>query len=97
MEKINKSYRMGEEQAHILKDVDLALEPQAIVISDKPAGTEGAEAGKAVEVRPTWSRRLELPFRVDADKANAKFENGILRIELPRTEKAGPRRIAIAG
>ena len=78
------------------KDVDLSLEPQAIVISDKPAGTEGAEAGKAVEVRPTWSRRLELPFRVDADKANAKFENGILRIELPRTEKAGPRRIAIA-
>ena len=26
MEKINKSYRMGEEQAHILKDVDLSLE-----------------------------------------------------------------------
>ena len=78
-------------------DVDLSLEPQAIVISDKPAGVEGAETGKAVEVRPAWSRRLELPFRVDADKANAKFANGILRIELPRAEKTGVRRIAIEG
>ncbi len=78
------------------KDIDLSLEPQAIVISDKPATPEGEE-GKPVEVRPAWSRRLELPFRVDADKANAKFTNGILRIELPKTEKTGPRRIAIAG
>lgn len=77
------------------KDIDLALEPQAVVISDKPA--ESAEAGAAAEATPAWSRRLELPFRVDADKANAKFTNGILRIELPKADKSGVRRIAIAG
>lgn len=69
------------------KDVDLTLEAQAVVIADRPAAE-----GKA----PAWSRRVELPFRVDAAKANAKFENGILRVELPRAEADGVRRIAIA-
>ena len=79
------------------KDVELSLEPQAVSIADHPAETTDAETGKATEAQPTWSRRLELPFRVDADKANAKFTNGILRIELPRAEKTGVRRIAIEG
>lgn len=79
------------------KDVSLTLEPQAVVVADKPAETTDPATGKAVEVRPAWSRRLELPFRVNADKANAKFENGILRIELPKAEADGVRHIAIQG
>lgn len=79
------------------KDVSLTLEPQAVVVADKPAETTDPATGKAVEDRPAWSRRLELPFRVNADKANAKFENGILRIELPKAEADGVRHIAIQG
>ena len=79
------------------KDVELSLEPQAVSIADHPAETTDAETGKAAEAQPAWSRRLELPFRVNADKVNAKFANGILRIELPRAEKTGVRRIAIEG
>ena len=80
------------------KDVDLTLEPQAVVLSDKPAVPADVDSGTAsADPTPAWSRRLELPFRVDADKANAKFANGILRIELPKAEKSGARRIAIAG
>ena len=79
------------------KDIELTLEPQAVILADKPAETADAETGKATETQPAWSRRLELPFRVDAEKANAKFTNGILRVELPRAEKAGVRHIAIEG
>ena len=79
------------------KDIDLSLEPQAVRIADRPAETVDHETGKPVEARPAWSRRLELPFRVDADKVTAKFTNGILRIELPRSEAAGIRRISIEG
>ena len=77
------------------KDVELALEPQAIVIADKPAETTDAATGKAEAAQPAWSRRLELPFRVNADKANARFTDGILRIELPKAETTGVRHIAI--
>lgn len=79
------------------KDVTLSLEPQAVVVADKPAEETDPKTGKPVEVRPAWSRRLELPFRVNADKANAKFENGILRVELPKAEADGVRHIAIQG
>lgn len=77
------------------KDVALTLEAQAVVIADRPATVD--VNGKPVEApTPKWSRRLDLPFRVDADKANAKFENGVLRIELPRAVSESVRHIAIA-
>ena len=71
-------------------EVSLALEPQAVTVADKPAAEEGKEPQQ-----PAWSRRLDLPFRVNADKANAKFTDGILRIELPKEDAAGVKHIAI--
>ena len=74
-------------------DVDLSLEPQAVIIAGKKAKVEGEGGGE--ERQPTWSRRLDLPFRINPEKANAKFTNGILRIEWPKAEAAGVRKIAI--
>lgn len=80
------------------KDVDLTLEPQAVVIADRPAPVTNGESGQVAEpARPAWSRRIELPFRVNAEKANARFKDGILRVELPKAETEGVRKIAIAG
>ena len=79
------------------KDIELSLEPQAVLIADKPAETADGAPGKPTETQPAWSRRIELPFRTDAEKANAKFTNGILRIELPKAEKSGIRHITIEG
>lgn len=78
-------------------DVDLSLEPQAVIIAGKKAKVEGEGEGEGggEERQPTWSRRLDLPFRINPEKANAKFTNGILRIELPKAEAAGVRKIAI--
>ena len=46
-----------------------------------------------------WSgqfrRTVTLPFEVDADKAEATFEHGIVRITLPKAEWAKPQKIAI--
>ena len=45
----------------------------------------------------TFCRTLKLPGEVDADKVEAKLEQGVLRVVLPKSEKARPRRIAIKG
>ncbi len=71
-------------------DVELTLEPQAVTIAGKAPETTDTK-----EKTPTWSRRIDLPFRVNAEKANAKFANGILRIELPKSEATGVHKIAI--
>jgi HSP20 family protein len=42
-----------------------------------------------------FARTLVLPFRVDAEKAAARFERGILVLELPRPAADKPRQIKI--
>ena len=83
------------------KDVELTLEPQSVTIADRPPeqaqGESSGAPAQAEKREPAWRRRLELPFRVDQTRANAKFTNGILRIELPRAESTLARRIAIEG
>lgn len=44
-----------------------------------------------------FSRSIELPFRVDVGKVEAKCDKGILTISLPRAEADKPRKIAIQG
>jgi HSP20 family protein len=43
----------------------------------------------------SFERSFRLPRSVDSDKVNAKFENGLLTIEIPKSEKAKKREIAI--
>lgn len=40
---------------------------------------------------------LALPFPVDADRAEAGYEGGILTIQLPKAEAMRPKRIAVKG
>jgi HSP20 family protein len=43
----------------------------------------------------TFSRAVQLPFRVDADKVQAHFNNGTLEIEPQRLEADRPKKIEI--
>jgi HSP20 family protein len=42
-----------------------------------------------------FSRAIQLPFRVDPEKVQARFNNGILEIELKRLEADRPKKIEI--
>jgi HSP20 family protein len=42
-----------------------------------------------------FQRVVTLPVPVDADKVEAKLENGVLLLTLPKAETARPRRIAV--
>jgi HSP20 family protein len=43
----------------------------------------------------SFHRSLSLPVSVDADKAEAKFENGILQLTLPKAEAIRPKQIKV--
>jgi HSP20 family protein len=43
-----------------------------------------------------FSRTIVLPFRVDAEKVAARFDRGMLMLELPRPEEDKPRHIRVA-
>ncbi len=42
-----------------------------------------------------FSRSLQLPDHVDVDKVEAKIENGLLRIRLPKSEEVKPKTIQV--
>lgn len=42
-----------------------------------------------------FTRAVELPFRIDAEKVQARFSKGVLTVSLPRSDQDKPRKIAV--
>jgi HSP20 family protein len=43
-----------------------------------------------------FTRTVELPFTVDSERVEAKFNNGVLHVMLPRVEEEKPRKITVS-
>ena len=81
------------------EDVDITVENGTVTISGRTADERKAEEGSYVlqEIRRgSFSRSVTLPNGLEPDKANATFENGILRLEIPKAEQVKPRQIKIS-
>jgi HSP20 family protein len=75
-------------------DVTLTIEGDRLTITGElPAPEEGA--AQPAGVTRKFERVLTLPYRVDAEAADAKVEHGILELRLPRVAGELPQRIAI--
>ncbi len=42
-----------------------------------------------------FTRTIELPYQIEADKVGARLHNGVLEITLPRAEAEKPRKISL--
>lgn len=81
------------------EDVDITVENGTVTISGRTAEERSAEEGSYVvqEIRRgSFSRSVTLPNGLEPDKATATFENGILRLEIPKAEQVKPRQIRIS-
>ncbi len=43
----------------------------------------------------TFSRSIELPAPINAEKISAQYTNGVLRVTLPKSEEAKPKEITV--
>ena len=71
------------------KEIELQLTENSIVLSaQRKAGREVEEEGKYLSEMSLskFRRSMTLPFEVIPEKAEAKFEQGVLHIEVPKME-----------
>jgi HSP20 family protein len=80
-------------------DIGITVHQDTLTIAVREDGereqTEGERVYREVR-RSRGSRTITLPSGLDLDAATASFENGMLRLSLPRAEQAKPRQIAIS-
>lgn len=79
-------------------DIDLQVKEDVLTISgERKAPDVGDDAiwHRRERSYGRFSRTIQLPFRVDPEKVEARFRDGVLEIELHRPEQDKPRRIEI--
>jgi len=78
--------------------IDISVLGDSVTISGK---REPAEVRKDVTFHRrerelgSFSRTMQLPFRIEAEDVKAEFKNGVLELRLPRANADKPRRIAV--
>ncbi len=60
-----------------------------------PELPEGGNFDRQERFAGNFSRRVQLPYRVDPDKVEATYSKGILEVRLPRHEADKPKQIAV--
>lgn len=85
--------------------IAITVEKNTVTLSGKAAPVSPDSPSTSTSASTTWylqelprgtfSRTLTLPFEVDAARADATFDNGLLRLTLPKRESAKARQIRI--
>jgi HSP20 family protein len=75
-------------------DVTLNLRDDVLTLEGKRE-PENGNWQRRERAYGTFSRAVQLPFRIDPDEVQARFDNGVLEVELERLEADRPKKIEI--
>jgi HSP20 family protein len=80
-------------------DVNISLQEDVLTLvgARRPKQEQDTNWQRRERAYGTFSRAIQLPFQVDPDKVQARFNNGILEIEMERLEADRPKKIQIRG
>jgi len=81
------------------EDVEITLEGGTVTLSASSREERSEEEGSYLvrEIRRgAVTRSIALPEGLESDKASATFENGLLRLRIPRAEQVKPHKITIS-
>ena len=80
------------------KEVEVSVEDSTLTVSGTREFTQETDEQNYHRVERRYgqfSRSITLPQTVDAEKVEASFDKGVLTIDIPKTEKARPKRIEV--
>jgi len=78
------------------EDVEITLEGDTLTIKgERPAPLENVDYVLQERTHGKFQRTLNINIPVDADKAEAKYENGLLTLTVPKAEAVKPKTIQV--
>jgi HSP20 family protein len=81
------------------EDIEISLHDGALTISGerkREKSSNGETAQRSERYVGTFRRSIALPSRVDPSKVSATYQDGILKVTLPKTEEAKPKQIQVS-
>ncbi|MEM7581938.1 MAG: Hsp20/alpha crystallin family protein [Acidobacteriota bacterium] len=81
------------------EDIDVSIEDNVLTVSGERKFEDASDNGTFRRVERaygTFRRSFTLPRGVDSSKVEAKFENGVLTLDIPKSEVARSRKITVA-
>ena len=81
------------------EDVSITVEDNELTIRGERRAESRAEDDHVVRMERTFGtfyRSIRLPRTVDESKIKATFDDGVLTVNLPKTEKSRPKTITIS-
>lgn len=78
------------------QDLKIDLRESVLTLTGHVTAPDSAESDVLREYQSgTFFRQFTLSERIDQTKIDAKLTDGVLRLELPKVEKARPRQITV--
>ena len=80
------------------EDIDISLHDGTLTISGEreQESSNGETAQRTERYVGSFRRSIALPTRVDSSKVTATYEDGILKVTLPKAEEAKPKQIQVS-
>jgi HSP20 family protein len=79
-------------------DVNISLQDEVLTLEgsrEPQLGERDVKWHRRERAYGSFTRTIQLPFRVDPEKVQARYANGVLEIELERGEADRPKKIEI--
>lgn len=98
------AYRRGDEIVLLFdlpgidpKSIDLTVDQHVLTVraERQPESEEGVETIASERPRGTFMRRVFLGDTLDTDRIAAEYHDGVLRLTIPVSERAKPRKIEV--
>jgi HSP20 family protein len=100
IQETDDSYRIQVELPGLSKeDIQITLENNVLRLTGERKFEKDIKKENYHRIERTYgtfSRSFALPSQVSSDKVEAKFENGVLSIVVPKAEQAKPRHITVS-
>jgi HSP20 family protein len=81
-----------------VEDVNISIEDDVLHLEGERKVSDEAKEGNALRLETAYGRferYVPLPYKVDAEKSEAKVCNGMLKMTMPTHQEAKPRQIPV--